>query len=143
MADKIIGYIPGVFDMFHIGHLRIIQRAKAECDYLIIAVSTDELVMERKHKRPVIPYADRVEIVRAIRYVDAVVPQVNMNKLEAYLTHGFHKIFAGDDWQGTAEWQGFAEQFKPYGVQIVYFPRTEGISSTMLMDRYYRDDSEI
>lgn len=130
----IIGYTTGVFDMFHIGHLNILRRAKEQCDYLIVGVSTDELVEKDKHKKPIIPYSDRCDIVRAIRYVDEVVPQFDKDKLGAYnrLPTKFHKMFVGSDWQGTPQWQEFERQFAPLGVEIVYFPHTDGISSTIL-----------
>lgn len=130
----IIGYTTGVFDLFHIGHLNILQRAKAQCDYLIVGVSTDELVTQYKHKKPVISYEERSRIVEAIRYVDKVVPQVNRNKLEAWEQLGFHKMFVGDDWKGSALFNEMEEKFRPLGVEIVYFPYTNGTSSTFLKE---------
>lgn len=118
--------------MFHIGHLNIIQRAKAMCDYLIVGVSTDELVRHEKNKTPVIPYAERAAIVAAIRDVDRVVPQPDKNKLQAWEKYRFHKMFVGSDWEGTPQWKQYEKQFAPLGVEIVYLPRTEGISSTQL-----------
>ena len=114
----VIGYTTGVFDMFHVGHLNILQRAKAQCDYLIVGVSTDELVEHDKHKRPIIPFADRCRIVEAIKYVDEVVPQIDKNKLAAYhrLHKKFNKMFVGSDWQGSAAWIEYEKQFKPIGV---------------------------
>ena len=132
MDKKVIGYTTGVYDMFHIGHLNIIQRAKEQCDYLIVGVSTDELVQKEKNKTPVIPYEERVAIVKAIRYVDVVVPQENKNKREAWKKYHFDKIFVGSDWKGTPQWQRFEEQFRPLGVELVYLDHTEGISSTQL-----------
>ena len=133
----IIGYTTGVFDMFHIGHLNILRRARERCDYLIVGVSTDELVEHDKHHRPNIPFLDRMEIVRAIRYVDEVVPQVNKDKLGAYLSmeKKFNRMFVGSDWQGTPQWKRYEEQFAPYGVEIVYLPYTEGVSSTLLRQK--------
>lgn len=128
----IIGYTTGVYDMFHIGHLNIIKRAKEQCDYLIVGVSTDELVKTEKNKIPIIPFEQRYEIVKAIRYVDAVVPQNNKNKLEAYFKYKFNKMFVGSDWQGTPQWEKFEKEFKPYNVKIIYLPHTDGISSTDL-----------
>lgn len=128
----IIGYTTGVYDMFHIGHLNVIQRAKKECDYLIVGVSTDELVQQEKNKTPVIPYAERAAIVQALKYVDEVVPQVNKNKLAAWEKYHFNKMFVGSDWKGTPQWDEFEEQFFPLGVEIVYLPHTDGISSTKL-----------
>ena len=132
MQKKIIGYTTGVYDMFHIGHLNILEKAKSMCDYLIVGVSTDELVQKEKNKTPVIPYAERAEIVGSIRYVDKVVPQENKNKKEAWEKLHFDKMFVGSDWQGTPQWKKFEDEFAPLGVQIVYLPHTDGISSTQL-----------
>ena len=134
MDKKIIGYTTGVYDMFHIGHLNILRRAKEQCDYLIVGVSTDELVQKAKNKTPVIPYNERAEIVKAIRYVDKVVPQINKNKMEAWNEHHFDKMFVGSDWKGTPQWNEFEKEFNDIGVEIVYLTHTDGISSTQLTD---------
>jgi len=131
-AKKKIGYTTGVYDMFHIGHLNVIRRAKEQCDYLIVGVSTDELVQREKNKTPVIPFEERAEIVSAIKYVDQVVPQVDKNKFGAWEKYQFDVMFVGDDWKGTAVWNGYEKQFAEVGVQIVYLPHTDGISSTDL-----------
>lgn len=128
----IIGYTTGVYDMFHIGHLNILKRAKERCDYLIVGVSTDELVQREKNKTPVIPYKDRIEIVKAIKYVDEVVMQPNKDKVAAWTKYHFDKMFVGSDWEGTPQWNNFEKQFKPLGVEIVYLPHTDGVSSTLL-----------
>ncbi len=128
----IIGYTTGVYDMFHIGHLNIIKRAKEQCDFLIVGVSTDELVQKEKSKTPIIPFEDRCKIVEAIRYVDKVVPQYNKNKMEAWKKYKFHKMFVGSDWQGTETWNNYEKQFAPVGVDIVYLSHTDGISSSIL-----------
>lgn len=132
MKNKVIGYTTGVYDMFHIGHLNILRRAKEQCDYLIVGVSTDELVKKEKNKTPIIPFAERAEIVSAIKYVDEVVPQSDKNKFAAWEKYKFDKMFVGSDWQGTPQWKSFEEQFAPLGVEIVYLPHTDGISSTEL-----------
>ena len=134
MKDKIIGYTTGVYDMFHIGHLNVLRGAKEQCDYLIVGVSTDELVQKEKNKIPVIPYAERQEIVGAIRYVDQVVPQLDKDKLAAWKKYKFNKMFVGSDWKGTPQWEKYESQFAPLGVEIVYLPHTDGISSTQLTD---------
>lgn len=136
MADKKykIGYTSGVFDMFHIGHLNILRRAKEKCDFLIVGVSTDECVKSYKNKVPIIPFEERIEIVKAIRYVDDVVPQENMDKMDAWQKLKFNVMFHGDDWKGTDLYRSIEENFKEVGVEIVYLPHTEGISSTMLGD---------
>ena len=131
----IIGYTTGVFDMFHIGHLNIIKRAKDQCDYLIVGVSTDELVQHDKNKSPIIPYADRCAIVESIKYVDKVVPQPDKNKFAAWERYHFNKMFVGSDWKGTETWNRFEAQLAPVGVEIIYLDHTEGISSTILRDK--------
>lgn len=131
---KIIGYTTGVYDMFHIGHLNVIRGAKSQCDYLIVGVSTDELVMKTKHKIPVIPFEERVAIVSSIKYVDEVVTQPDKNKMAAWEKYHFDKMFVGSDWKGTTQWENYEEQFKKVGVEIVYLPHTDGISSTQLTE---------
>ena len=131
----VIGYTTGVYDMFHIGHLNILRRAKEQCDFLIVGVSTDELVQREKNKTPVISFEDRCKIVEAIKYVDQVVPQVDKNKFSAWEKYRFHKMFVGSDWQGTEAWNRYEEQFKPLGVEIVYLSHTDGISSSILREK--------
>ncbi len=127
-----VGYTTGVFDLFHIGHLNILRRAKEQCEYLIVGVSTDELVWEYKHKTPVIPFAERIAIVNAIKYVDKAVPQNSQDKVAAYKRDSFNAVFVGDDWKGTDKWQKLESQFEKYGVDVVYFPYTKNTSSTLL-----------
>ena len=131
----IIGYTTGVYDMFHIGHLNILQKAKEQCDYLVVGVSTDELVIKEKNKNPVIPFADRCKIVESIKYVDEVVPQVDKNKMNAWKRLHFHKMFVGSDWKGTDAWNEYERQFAAIGVEIVYLEHTDGISSTLLAQK--------
>ena len=130
----VIGYTTGVYDMFHIGHLNVIRRAKERCDYLIVGVSTDELVKKEKNKTPVIPYEERTAIIEAIKYVDKVVPQPDKNKIAAWEKYHFNKMFVGSDWEGTPQWKQYEEQFESLGVEIVYLPHTDGISSTKLTE---------
>lgn len=130
-----IGYTTGVFDMFHIGHLNILKNAKEQCEYLIVGVSTDELVQKSKNKNPIIPFDERVEIIKSIKYVDEVVPQINKNKLEAYEKYKFDVMFVGDDWKGTESFNKWEEEFKKRGCTIVYFPYTKGTSSTILREK--------
>lgn len=131
---KKIGYTTGVFDLFHIGHLNVLKRAKLECDYLIVGVTSDELSMSGKNKKPVIPFQERLEIVEAIKFVDEVVPQVNYDKLEAWNNLRFDKMFVGDDWKGTDKWNAIEDDFEKRGVEIMYFPYTTHTSSTILRD---------
>lgn len=135
MKSYKIGYTTGVYDMFHIGHLNILRRAKEQCEYLIVGVSTDELVQLCKSKHPVIPFEDRMEIVKAIRYVDQVVPQFDKNKFSAWEKYHFDAMFVGSDWQGTPQWKDYEKQFEPLGVKIIYLPHTDGISSTLLTEK--------
>lgn len=128
----VIGYTTGVYDMLHIGHLNILRRAKEQCDYLVVGVSTDELVQKDKNKTPIIPFAERCAIVEAIKYVDKVVPQFDKNKMAAWEKYHFNKMFVGSDWKGTDAWNRFEKEFKPLGVEIVYLDHTDGISSTIL-----------
>lgn len=128
----IIGYTTGVFDMFHIGHLNILRRAKEQCDFLIVGVSTDELVQKEKNKTPIICFDERCAIVEAMKYVDKVVPQLDKNKFAAWEKYKFNKMFVGSDWKGTPQWDNFEKQFSPIGVEIVYLEHTDGISSTLL-----------
>ena len=126
-----IGYTTGVFDLFHIGHLNLLRKAKEQCDYLIVGVSTDALVAY-KHKQAVIPFEERKQIVAAIKYVDEVVPQEDMDKMAAWERLHFDVMFVGDDWKGTEKWNNYEKQFAEVGVKIVYFPYTKGTSSTLI-----------
>lgn len=128
----IIGYTTGVFDLFHIGHLNILKNARSVCDKLIVGVTTDEYVKKYKHKDTVIPFNERVEIVKSIKYVDSVVPQADHDKFEAWKRYKFDIIVVGDDWYNTDKWNEFERIFNKVGVRIIYFPRTEGTSSSFL-----------
>ena len=129
----VIGYTAGVFDLFHIGHLTLLKNAKAMCDKLIVGVTVDELVLY-KGKHAMIHFSDRAEIVRSIKYVDAVVPQYDMDKLAACKKLGASVLFVGDDWYGTEKWKKYEEEFNKEGIKIVYFPYTKGISSTKITE---------
>lgn len=129
-----IGYTTGVFDMFHIGHLNILRRAKERCDYLIVGVSTDEVVESYKHHKPIIPYEQRAAIVEAIKYVDEVVPQTTMDKTEFLKRRHFDVMFHGDEWKGTEMYNKYEEEFAKYGARIEFLSHTEGISSSMLRE---------
>ena len=130
-----VGYTTGVFDMFHIGHLNILRKAKEQCEYLIVGVTTDELCLSRKNKKPIICEQDRAEIVRAIRYVDEVVFQSDMNKLEPVKKYGIGAVFVGSDWKGTPSWEKYEKEFADVGCSVVYLDHTDGISSTMLREK--------
>jgi len=134
---KIIGYTTGVFDMFHIGHLNILKRAKEQCDYLIVGVSTDEVVEEYKKKTPIIKFEERIAIVEAIKYVDKVVPQTTMDKMEAWNQLKFDVMFHGSDWKGSDMYNHIIEKFNNVGVKVIFLPHTEGVSSTLLTEVLY------
>lgn len=127
----IIGYTTGVYDLFHIGHLNLLKNAKGMCDKLIVGVTVDELVAY-KHKKAVIPFEERLEIVRSIKYVDSAIPQTTMDKMDAWKKIKFDVMFVGDDWYKSDKWQDLEKQFNEVGVRIVYFPYTKGTSSTII-----------
>lgn len=127
----VIGYTAGVFDLFHIGHLNLLKNAKGLCDKLIVGVTVDDLVLY-KGKRAMIPFEDRIEIVRSIKYVDAAVPQYDMDKLSMCKKLGASVLFVGDDWFGTEKWKDYEKTFEENGIKIVYFPYTKGVSSTKI-----------
>lgn len=129
--EMIIGYTAGVYDLFHIGHLNLLKNAKGMCDKLVVGVTTDDLVTY-KGKRALIPFEDRIEIVRSIKYVDAAVPQYDMDKLTACKKLGAQILFVGDDWYGSEKWADYEKEFKENGIRIVYFPYTKGVSSTII-----------
>lgn len=128
---NVIGYTSGVYDLFHIGHLNLLKNAKGLCDKLIVGVSSDELVAY-KNKKAVISHPERIEIVRNIGYVDAVVPQYDMDKFKMWQKLKFDVMFVGDDWFETEKWQELDKQFQDVGVKIIYFPYTKGTSSTLI-----------
>ena len=129
----IIGYTTGVFDLFHIGHLNLLKNAKGMCDKLIVGVTVDELV-QYKGKKAMIPFEDRIEIVRACKYVDAAIPQYDMDKLKTCKQLGASVLFVGDDWYGTEKWKKYEEDFTREGIGIIYFPYTKGVSSTKISE---------
>lgn len=126
-----IGYTAGVFDLFHIGHLNLLKNAKGMCDKLIVGVTTDELVAY-KNKKAVIPFEERLEIVRSIKYVDAVVAQKDMDKLTMCRELKADMLIVDDDWYNTPKWNAYEKEFAEYGIKIVYFPYTQGTSSTLI-----------
>mgnify|MGYP006194360611 CR=1 FL=1 len=131
MKKMTIGYTSGVYDLFHVGHLNMLRNAKSLCDKLIVGVTTDELV-SYKNKKAVIPFHERIEIVRNIKCVDVVVPQEDMDKIAAWEKYQFHKMFVGDDWKGTDKWISIEDKLRKYHAEVVYFPYTKGTSSTII-----------
>lgn len=129
----VIGYTAGVYDLFHIGHLNLFKNAKGMCDKLVVGVTVDDLVTY-KGKQAMIPFEDRIEIVRSCKYVDAAVPQYDMDKLVACKKLGATVLFVGDDWYGTEKWMDYEKEFNKAGIKIVYFPYTKGVSSTKISE---------
>ncbi len=129
-----LGYTTGVFDMFHVGHLNILRRAKEHCEKLIVGVSTDELVESYKHKSPIMPLEDRLEIVAAIKYVDEVVIQSNLDKFLAWENLHFNAIFHGDDWKDSELFNEMERKLRLVNVDMIFLPHTEGISTTILTE---------
>ena len=135
-----IGYTTGVYDMFHIGHLNVIRRAKEQCEFLIVGVTTDDLCLKRKNKLPIISEKDRMSIVRAIKYVDQVVPQEDMDKFAVVKKYNVDAVFVGSDWKGTDSWNKYEKDFASVGCDVVYLEHTDGISSTILRERLNKDE---
>jgi glycerol-3-phosphate cytidylyltransferase len=129
---KKIGYATGVFDLFHVGHLNVLRRAKQECDILIVGVSTDELVLSLKNRTPVIPFEERLDIVANIKCVDHAVAEHTVDKMAAWKELQFHVTFKGDDWKGSEKWNKLEADFSEVGVQVIFFPYTAHTSSTKL-----------
>ncbi|WP_226924390.1 adenylyltransferase/cytidyltransferase family protein [Georgenia satyanarayanai] len=127
-----VGYVPGGFDMFHIGHLNILRAARERCAFLVVGVATDEALTVMKGRAPVVPHAERMEILSNFRFVDAVVPDVSADKRVAWRTHPFDVLFKGTDWLGTAKGDLLEAQLAEVGARVVYLPYTPSTSSTML-----------
>ena len=127
-----IGYAPGAYDLFHVGHLNILKHARLHCDYLIAGVVSDEKCLATKGRTPVVPLAERLEIVRSNRYVDEAVAETELEKLDTWRRVGFDILFKGDDWQGTPKGVKLEHDFCSVGVEVVYFPYTVHTSSTLI-----------
>ena len=128
----IIGYTTGVFDLFHVGHIRILKKSKSLCDKLIVGVSSDNLVKKYKNKYPVISQKERMEVVKSNKYVNYVVSQNTLDKFISWKKLKYDIMFVGDDWYDTKKWQELDKKFKKVGVRIVYLPYTKGTSSTKI-----------
>lgn len=129
----ILGYTSGVYDLFHIGHLNLLKNARGLCDKLIVGVSVDELV-KYKNKKAVIPFEERIEIVRNIKYVDSAIPQYEIDKFKVWEKIKFDILFVGDDWYQSDSWKVMEDKFNKVGVRVIYFPYTKGTSSTLIND---------
>lgn len=128
------GYVPGGFDLFHIGHLNILRAARERCDHLTVGVATDEALMAMKGRAPVIPFVERLDIVSSLKIVDEAVPDHAQDKRVAYRSHPFDVLFKGSDWQDTVKGVLLEQEMAEVGARVVYFPYTERTSSTMLRE---------
>ena len=136
----VIGYTTGVYDLFHIGHLNLLKNAKGMCDKLVVGVTVDELV-NYKGTKAIIPFEERIEIIRSLKYVDAAVPQYDMDKLTACKKLGAEIMFVGDDWYQTEKWQAYEREFQEEGIRIVYFPYTRSTSSTQIREALNKENA--
>lgn len=130
-----VGYIAGMFDILHAGHIDILEKAKSMCDILIVAVGTDEFMETRKNRKSVIPYLERKRIVESIKYVDKVVPEVNLDKLSEYSKYHFDVMFSGDDHINESTYIKAKEELNKLGVDVIYIPRIRNVSSTSIRDK--------
>jgi glycerol-3-phosphate cytidylyltransferase len=128
----IVGYVPGAWDLFHVGHLNILLRARDHCDYLIVGVVTDDALFEAKGKYPIVPLDERIEIIRHLTIVDDVVTDFSSNKIEVWNLVQFQVLFKGDDWRGTPKGNKLEADMESVGVRVRYFPYTVHTSSTQL-----------
>ena len=132
MKKYCVGYTQGVFDLFHIGHLNLINNAKKLCDYLIVDINSDQLVEEYKNKKPIINEKERAEIVANLKEVDKVIIVDTLDKMTVYQQYHFDAVFIGSDWQGNERWKKTEHDLSKENCDVVYLPHTEGVSSTMI-----------
>ena len=133
MNKMLIGYTTGVYDLFHIGHLNLLRKARSMCDKLVVGVTADKLV-SYKHKKPVIPFVERIEIVQACMYVDLAIPQDSLDKIEARKKIKYDLLFVGDDWYQNPKWEEYDLTLNKMCVKIIYLPYTKNTSSTLIND---------
>ncbi|MED1952365.1 adenylyltransferase/cytidyltransferase family protein [Brevibacillus centrosporus] len=140
-----VGYIAGVFDLFHIGHLNLLRRAKEQCGHLIVGVLVDELAVACKNKKPFIPFEERIQIVESIKYVDQAVTvvQETLDKMVAWEKYRFDCLFSGDDWRGHPVWIMEEKKLNALGAEIMFFTYTKSISSTQLRQAINESKSEV
>jgi glycerol-3-phosphate cytidylyltransferase len=131
-ASPVVGYVPGAWDMFHIGHLNILMRARQHCDRLVVGVVTDDALYQAKRKYPIVPFAERLEVVSRLDIVDEVATDFSSNKLDVWARTRFDVLFKGDDWRGTAKGNKLEADMATVGVTVCYFPYTAHTSSTAL-----------
>lgn len=142
MRSRITGYVPGGFDMLHIGHLNILRAARSRCDRLVVGVATDESLQRMKGRPPVIPLRERCDLLASLRFVDAVVVDLDQDKRLAWRLQPFDVLFKGDDWKGTAKGARLEAELAEVGAKVIYLPYTPSTSSTMLRRFLSKDDIE-
>ncbi|STC68777.1 adenylyltransferase/cytidyltransferase family protein [Corynebacterium pilosum] len=130
----VVGYVPGGFDMLHIGHLNILRAARERCDRLVVGVATDESLVCMKGRPPVVPHAERMELIASLRFVDDVVTDIDQNKKVAWERHPFDVLFKGDDWKGTDKGHRLEAELASVGARVEYLPYTPSTSSSMLRE---------
>lgn len=135
-----VGFIQGTFDMFHVGHYNLLNKAKELCETLVVGVNTDELVETYKKKKPIVPYEERIRIVSAIKGVDQTIGMEDRNKIKAARNIGFNALIMGSDWKGTEFYNIMEEELKQINVDLIYLPYTKGISSTQLRKKIGKDN---
>ena len=130
--ERVVGYTAGAFDLFHIGHLNLLKKAKENCDYLIVGITTDELIEKTKGKRPFVPLSERIDIVSNCKFVDKVVVQDDLDKFEAWKNYQYNVLFSGDDWKNSPRWIEYEEKLNSVGARIEYFQYTKTTSSSKI-----------
>lgn len=138
MSRYNIGFICGFFDLLHDGHIEILRYAKSQCKYLIVGVGTDDFMRKRKHRESVLTYNQRVTILKAIRYVDEVVPETNLDKIQAYKEYHFDVMFAGEDHKNEEIYIEAAKVLQSHGVDTFFIPRNNSSSSTAIREKVFR-----
>lgn len=133
-----VGFTAGVFDLFHVGHLKLLERCKEMCDFLIVGICGDDYITDIKGKTPVFPQEQRLEIISALKCVDKaeiISIEETTDKMLALKKFGFDVLFSGDDWKGTERYNKTESQFAEYGVSIEYLSYTQGISTTQIKEK--------
>ncbi|AKK04814.1 cytidyltransferase-related enzyme [Corynebacterium mustelae] len=133
-TEEVVGYVPGGFDMLHIGHLNILRAARQRCTRLVVGVATDESLLRMKGRSPVIPHAERMELIASLRFVDDVVTDTDQDKRVAWKRHPFDVLFKGDDWKDTPKGYRLEAELAEVGARVVYLPYTPSTSSTILRE---------
>lgn len=143
VAAPVVGYVPGGFDMLHVGHINILTAARERCSHLVVGVATDESLERMKGRLPVVPHAERMKLVEALRFVDEVVEDIDQDKRLAWRRRNFDVLFKGDDWKNTAKGERLERELAEVGARVVYLPYTSSTSSSILRRFLLRDLGEV